>query len=266
LIPVSNPQTEVNLIEIGALIAKHHRGQIVPLAIVQAPIYMDEPALPAMLARSRDLLENAGAVSAALDVSAYPVLRIDGDIAPGICRAAREHEAQMIVMGYGDLNTLQARLFGSLIDQVFAAAHCPIAVVRLHQSTQSIQHILVPLRNLMEPALHVVEFAHSLAEILNASITVLHVCPPQTSLDQRQQFQIQLQRALNQRCPDYVFRIKLVPHSDPAQTILKLANHFDLTILRSTRRRTAVGLAVSDVTTTVIQRFKGSFLLFGEPY
>jgi Kef-type K+ transport system membrane component KefB/nucleotide-binding universal stress UspA family protein len=266
LIPVSNPQTEVNLIEIGALIAKHHQGQIVPLVIVQAPIYMDEPALPAMLTHSQRLLDNAGRISAQLQVPTYPVLRIDGDIAPGISRTARERNAQMIVMGYVDPNTLKAKLFGNLIDQVFAAAHCPVAVVRLQQPTQTLRQILVPLRNLMEPALQVVQFAQWLADTLDASITVLHVCTPQTPLEQRQLFQSQLQLALQQRCPDYSFKTKLVPHPDPAQAILKLANHFDLTILRSTRRRTAVGLSISDVTTTVIQRFEGSFLLFGEPY
>ena len=53
---------------------------------------------------------------------------------------------------------------------------------------------------------------------------------------------------------------------DPGAVILKAARYVDLVILRSMRRRTAGGLAVSNVTQQVLQGLTGSVVLFGEPH
>ncbi|NES77290.1 MULTISPECIES: hypothetical protein [unclassified Okeania] len=45
-----------------------------------------------------------------------------------------------------------------------------------------------------------------------------------------------------------------------------MARYFDLVILRSMRRRTAGGLAVSDVTNEVLKELNCSLVLFGEPH
>ncbi|NCQ05814.1 MAG: universal stress protein, partial [Cyanobacteria bacterium] len=59
----------------------------------------------------------------------------------------------------------------------------------------------------------------------------------------------------------------ILRYPDPAQAIIHTANKydFDLVILRSIRRRTAGGLAVSDVTTQVIKNLGRSLIIFGEP-
>jgi nucleotide-binding universal stress UspA family protein len=57
-----------------------------------------------------------------------------------------------------------------------------------------------------------------------------------------------------------------VPSSQPAQVILDLSQQYDMLVLRSMRRRTAGGLAVSGVTHQVIQQVACSVVLFGEPH
>ena len=63
-----------------------------------------------------------------------------------------------------------------------------------------------------------------------------------------------------------VDRIKTIAHDNVTQTLLRLADNFDLVILRSMRRRTAGGLMVSDVTTQLIRELTCSIVLFGEPH
>ena len=60
--------------------------------------------------------------------------------------------------------------------------------------------------------------------------------------------------------------IETIFQDDVAQTITSVAQSYDIVILRSQRRRTNVGLAVSDVTTQAISNLPGSFVLFGEPH
>ncbi len=67
---------------------------------------------------------------------------------------------------------------------------------------------------------------------------------------------------LHRHCHD----IQVLVHDNVSDALLKASQSFDLVVLRSMRRRTAGGLAVSDVTTEMIKSLTCSFILFGEPH
>jgi nucleotide-binding universal stress UspA family protein len=55
--------------------------------------------------------------------------------------------------------------------------------------------------------------------------------------------------------------------ANPIDAIARVAHNYDLVIIRSRRQRTSAGgLAISDTTTQLIQRLKGSVVILGEPY
>jgi nucleotide-binding universal stress UspA family protein len=60
--------------------------------------------------------------------------------------------------------------------------------------------------------------------------------------------------------------IKTTRNNDVARAIIERAQTYDMVILRSVRRRTVAGLAVSDVSESVMNDLKCSLVLFGEPY
>ncbi|MFP3345073.1 hypothetical protein R0J87_21575, partial [Halomonas sp. SIMBA_159] len=62
------------------------------------------------------------------------------------------------------------------------------------------------------------------------------------------------------------YRIKTIAYDPTAEVIIRAARSFDLVVLRSLRRRTAGGLAVSDVMTEVVNSLTCSLILFGEPH
>ncbi len=267
IVPVYNPQTERYLIEMAALLARHESGKIVPLVITQAHVHMDEPHLSAALQQGKKLLEKAQNYSDQFQVKANSLLRIDDDIAEGITRAAREQDASLIVMGWSEgVTGLRSRLFGNLINNVIWCAHCPVVVTRLLAEPIHLNRILVPVKNLTIPAVRAIQFAQLFADTHQASVTYLHVCDPRTEKAQIQQFEAEIRQVLEQANLTVRYRVKTIPHDDTAKVILRVAQNFDLVVMRSLRRRTAGGLTVSDVTTEVIDSLTCSLILFGEPH
>lgn len=267
VVPIYNPLTERYLIEMAALLAHHESGAIVPVSIAKANVRMDDPRLRGAIKQSHKLLDRAIAVSEKFKVKADPRIRIDHNIAQGICRTAREENASLIVMGCSEETSgLRTRVFGSLIDTVFWASHCPVAVMRLLDEPINIHQVLVPVKSLTSRAVRTVRFAQLFADTNQAEITFLHVCDRRTPKEEALAFKPQLQAVLNDAISQVKYQIKIVRHDDAAKVILKFAQSSEMVILRSIRRRTAGGLAVSNVTTRVIQGIACSMVLFGEPH
>ncbi|NJM95207.1 MAG: universal stress protein, partial [Acaryochloridaceae cyanobacterium CSU_5_19] len=178
---------------------------------------------------------------------------------------SREQNANLVVMGWSRTSGLRARLFGNVIDSIFWSSHCPVAVTRFLESPTSIQRILVPVENLNQSNLRSIQFAKVLAIANEAQITLLHVCNRYVSTEQIHDFEIQLAAATSQDNQPLTLRIKTIADDDVAKVILKEAVAFDLVVLHAIRQRTAVGLAISDITTQVINELSSSMVLIAEP-
>jgi len=162
--------------------------------------------------------------------------------------------------------SLRARLFGNIIDQVFWSSHCPVAVMRLLDEPINIQTILVPMKNITPRTVRTMQFAQVFADTNQAVVMLLHVCAPGTPPDQILIFEDQLQQVLQQSPISVETNIKTIVCEDVADMIVQMSHSFDLVVMRSMRRRTAGGLAVSNVTTEVIKQLSCSLVLFGEPH
>ena len=265
VIPIYNPQTQRYLIGMGALLASHESGIVVPLSIAKAHAHMDEPKLNVALQRSQRLVQRAIEVSEEFGVAAKAAIRIDDDVARGISRAAKEWDASLIVMGWSPTTSLQARLLGNVIDSVFWSSHCPVAVMRLLDEPVNMHQVLVPIKNITPQALRTLRFAQIFAETNQSQVTLLRICDRQISQEAIDSFESELSTILAQIKPQIEVTIRTIRDDDIAGTIVRIAYSFDLVVLRSMRRRTAGGLAVSDVTTQVLSELTCSMVLFGEP-
>ncbi|MBD2292356.1 cation:proton antiporter [Anabaena sphaerica FACHB-251] len=266
VVPVQNPQTQKYLIEMAALLACQSQGKVLPLAIAHATAQMDAPQLDVAWQRSEKLLAKATEQSRILGAKAEPLLRIDDAFAPGICRAAREQKANLILMGWGKRTGLRARLLGNVIDNVFWAAHCPVAVARLVESPKRIQRILVPIENLITPTLTPVEFAQTLADANQSQITVLNICDRRTSSSQIAARRSHLSQLVSKLAVPNPPEIQIITHENAAQAILQAARLYDLVVLPFIRNRTSPGgLAIGDVTTELARQLTCSIIILGEP-
>jgi Kef-type K+ transport system membrane component KefB len=268
VVPVSNPQTERYLMEMATLLARHEEGRIVPLAIAQAHVRMDDPEMDKAVQRSQMLLDRAQELSRELGVEASPQLRIEYDIAPAITHASREQDASMIVLGWGGRIGFRARLFGNVTDSVLWSAHCLVAVARLLDSPLKIRRILVPVENLSTSAIRPVRFAQILAQVNQAQVTLLHVCDPRTPQGKIAWTRSQLSLiASQQSSAPPPTEVEIIPHENVTQAILRAAQGQDLVVLRSLRRRVgADGLTIGEVTTPLVKQLTCSVVLLGEPH
>jgi len=267
IVPLANPQTLGNLLDMAALLANYEGGVLIPLAIAAAHVHMDAPQLEQSLQDKQKLLQEAVNLGQDYRASLHPLLRIDDDVALGISRAARENHASLIILGWSEKSTgLRARLFGSLIDSVFWSAHCPVAVMRLLDKPQNFRRILLPLKNITPQALQTFQFTQLFASTNQAQITILHVCDRQTPPAAISDFKSVLEQLLAQSPLPAQYHIKIISHEDTAKVITRISSSFDLVVLRSFRRRTAGGVSVSEITDEVLQQVTTSLVLFGEPH
>jgi nucleotide-binding universal stress UspA family protein len=137
--------------------------------------------------------------------------------------------------------------------------------MRLLEQPINIEQVLVPIKNSTSQSLRTIRFARLFAEANQAIITLLHICDRSTSQNEIELFEQQLKDSLKPIDIKTQTEIKILRHNDAAEAILTAANDYDLVVLRSMRRRTAGGLAVSDISDRVIRQLKCSFILFGEP-
>ena len=264
LVPVANPNTERNLIEMGALLARQSGGKVISLSIAKAHMQMDDPQLKKTVIASRKLLKEAVRVTKEFGAPGKSLIRIDDDIVRGITRAAREANANLIVMGWSQTG-LRSRLFGNVIDGVFWSAHCPVAVMRLLKEPIDIHQILVPIKLLNTQARLTIEFAQLFAETNQATITLVHVSDRKTPVAEVNALETELQLLVTELESDIDITVRTIRHDKTAETIQAQAKNHDLVILRSTRLRTAGGLAVSDLSDRLVRQLDTSFVLFGEP-
>ncbi|MGJ3249604.1 MAG: cation:proton antiporter [Elainellaceae cyanobacterium] len=265
MLPISKPSTARDLMEMASRLAHEESGEIIPLAITPARVPMDEPELESKLWHTHQLLNRAEAIGQDIGVPVNPLLRIDDDIAEGISRAAREQNADLIMMGWSHVG-LRSRLFGSITESVVWLSHCPVAVARLLDKPSNIRKILVPVKTISPRTLKAIQFAQLIAKTNGASVTIFHVVDQYVPLDQVSRFESDLTQAFYKKDLELNATVEIKIANNVIQAILNATRSVDLVILRSLRRRTAGGLSVSDVTTNVIKDIRCSLILFGEPH
>lgn len=266
VVPIYNSYTQRYLLEMAALIAQHQSGKIVPLAITKAHIHMDAPELATSLEQSQQKLQLAEKISQEFDVEISTAIRIDDDISLAISRTSREQNASLVVMGWSRTTGLRARLFGNIIDSVFWSSHCPVAVTRLVNSPKTIRRIIVPIGDLRPQTVSAWRFAEMLADVNQAEVVLLHVSHSKTPTNLVEEFRHQLSEIVAKSHLNVNTKIQMIIDDDVAKTIVREAQNFDLAVLRSVRYRTTGGLAVSHVTTQVIEELTGSIVLLGEAH
>ncbi len=127
LVPVANPSTEDNLLQLAILLAKSASGTLLPLHIL---IEHGTPVSPEAKTRQSQLLSTAEMIAHAAVTDVTPIGRIDESIDKGIARVAEEKQASVIVCGWKGYSSYQENLFGGVIDKIVHRSSVPVLVTR----------------------------------------------------------------------------------------------------------------------------------------
>lgn len=265
VVPVYNPHTERYLLELASLITQQNRGTIIPLAIAKAESHLDSPKVEADLQRCIQLLTQAKEIATELDIEVQPELRVASDLARGISHTSREVNADLIILGFGNLTDFRSRFFNSVTDSILWSAHCSVVVARLLTSPLTIKRILLPVESINSIGLRPVHFARSLITSKKTEITLLHVCPPGTDRERKASLHSQLEAVANQFLDRATVDIKVMAQNDFVREVLAASRTHELVILRSQRQRVGVNsLALGATTTPLLKNLNCSTILLGE--
>ena len=264
VVPVYNPQTERHLLELASLLVKKDAGEIIPLAIAKAQARLDSPQLDKAIERSRNLLVQAQQVCEELGIEAQPELRIEYDVAQGITHVSREVDANLILLGFGNVTNFRSRLFGSVTNSVLWSAHCSVVVARLLNSPLKIKRILVPVESLNAVGLRPVQIAQTLVD-KETEITLLHACSAQTTKERKGVIYKRLETVAERYFPEATVDIQVTAQNNFVRAILNASRHCELVILRSQRQRVGVNsLTLGATTEPLLNNLQCSVILLGE--
>lgn len=269
VVPVYNPDTELYLMEMAGRLAQQHQGKLFPLAIAQPSTSLNDSEFATIRQQTQQRLTQAAEIGQRLGIPTQAILRVDRDIAAGICHSSSEQLAQLIVMGYGDIITLQARLLGSVVDQVFRCSPAAVAVMKLNHAPLQLRRVIVPILELRPQCKAQIQFATQVASATESAVTVMHICSPQASSDEQQLYQQQLQALL--ACSQLAhsalpkISIELTPHTDIATVVLQATQSTDLVVLHGQDAIPIREIPTNDWSMTLLQTLSCSVALFKEP-
>lgn len=172
LVPVANPSTEANLLDLGMLLAKHYHGVLLVVNII-----LDRKSGISSQAKSnqRLLLDNAKTVAHSADVAVEAIARIDSSIDRGLLRVTQEQDANLIICGWGGYSS-QTHLFNRAIDKLLYRSVVPMLVTRLTSSlpnTKRVMLVLTPAQVHSSSGEETVEFTKVIANQLKTSLELI---------------------------------------------------------------------------------------------
>ncbi|MGI0484003.1 cation:proton antiporter [Pantanalinema rosaneae CENA516] len=145
LVPVANPSTEDNLLNLALILAKTSEGTLLPLHIITD---RNQPITAEAKARQEELLTIAETVAHAAVANVEPIRRVDDTIDKGILRVAYERDANLIICGWKGYSTYRENFFGNVIDSIVQGSAVPVLITRFTHPIQTTRRVLLAVSNL----------------------------------------------------------------------------------------------------------------------
>lgn len=175
LVPVANPSTEDNLLNLAILLSKKLEGTLLPLHILSD---RRGKISPGQQLQQQQLLATAEDLAHSAVVDVETIGRVDSSISRGMVRTAAEQQVSLIICGWKGYSSYQDSLFGSVIDDVVNRATVPVLVARFAQPIENIQRVVLAMPTtlrLPRRSQLCLDLAQHLAEELKAELLILSV-------------------------------------------------------------------------------------------
>jgi Kef-type K+ transport system membrane component KefB/nucleotide-binding universal stress UspA family protein len=175
LVPVANPSTEDNLLQLALMLAKSTDGVLLPLHVltdIYGPISSEDKL------KQERLLATAETIAHSAVTDVEPIGRVDDSIDKGILRTAQERNANLVICGWKGYSTYRDNFFGSVIDNVARRTRVPLLITRFMQPIESTQRVFLAIADIetTTPSFQqTLVLAQALARELKASLQVLQV-------------------------------------------------------------------------------------------
>ncbi|PSN16024.1 cation:proton antiporter [filamentous cyanobacterium CCT1] len=142
LIPVANPSTEDNLLQLAIILTKRVEGTLLPLHVLPD---RNQPIAEADKTRQNRLLDTAETIAHAATIPVETIGRIDDSIAWGILRTIQERNADLLICGWKGFSTYRENFFGSVIDTIVRSATIPVLISRFPQPIENTEKVVLAI-------------------------------------------------------------------------------------------------------------------------
>jgi len=170
----------------------------------------------------------------------HEVLLVHGEVAEELNAMVKEHQIDLLVLATHGRRGLRRFLLGSVAEEIWRTAECPVLTVGPHVLARpvqeiALQQILYPT-DLSAESFAAAPFALSFALEYESRLTVLHVVPAAVRVSARlltRAFRDELREIFPAETVPWCEPDCIVESGDPAQTILHIAKerHADLIVL-----------------------------------
>jgi amino acid transporter len=183
VVPLHNPEHVTTLLDYAEPIARARGLGTVAFSVVEVPRQLPIQEGMRFVPRYESLLHLAEEHMAIRLADVQTDLTVAHRASDGILHAARQHHADMLVMGWKGYTDTRDRVFGEVADQIIRHAPCDMALLKIGK-------LGVPERCLFPTAggshaLLAAELLGVLAPSFGMSVTVCHVVEPGASRETR---------------------------------------------------------------------------------
>ncbi len=174
LIPVANPNTEDNLLQLAIILTQRTGGTLLPLHVLPD---RNQPIAEAEKIRQGRLLETAETIAHAAAIPVETIGRIDDSIAWGVLRTIQERQADLLICGWKGFSTYRENFFGSVIDTIVRSATIPVLISRFPQPIENTERVLFAITGgrALGHIKSTLTVAQCLAEELKAPLQVIQM-------------------------------------------------------------------------------------------
>ncbi len=176
LVPVANPNTENNLLQLALILVKRGEGTLLPIHVVSADANEVVPANA--ITQQTQLLAAAEQLAHATVAKVETIGRVDDSIDKGIIRAAAERHASIIICGWKGYSTYRENFLGGVLDKVVRLATVPVLIARFPAPLKNTQRVVLAVseaETTRQEFKHAIALAQLLAAELKSELQIVQV-------------------------------------------------------------------------------------------
>ncbi|MCA9792550.1 MAG: amino acid permease [Candidatus Eremiobacteraeota bacterium] len=263
LVPIANPATVERLVQVAAS-AAGPGGEVVAVRVISVPEQLPPQSAREYIERERKILEQAFQKGAEMGVAVTSVVRIGHHVARAILETSREHQCQLIVLGWKGYSTTAQRILGETIDSVVSHARADIMLVKLSEKPFG-GRILLPTAG-GSHARKAENYAAQLATRMGSehTLTLCSVSSPEAPEESK--------KIVSDRVDSAVTRVKeqysdlevhghLITHADVTMGILEEARNFDALVVGAAGHSVYPQILFGNIPEALAKHFDGPVIV-----
>jgi nucleotide-binding universal stress UspA family protein len=240
LIPISDPRTMPQHIQLGAAIARVRDSELVLLHVIPVPPQLPPRAATRFVEEARPLLVEARRLAQQYDVPVSTLIRVGHDVSQAIVHTARDRHTDFLIMGWKGRRRRDGALIGRNIDRVLMDCNTHMIVMQRGEIGPG-ERILVPISNPKNAPLSL-GIAALLSRRDSGEVRVVHISPEPLDEESRLKFREEITHFTRDVGwePEKLFRtgtrfgLDFRVADNPVTEIIRLSSEFDRLILGST--------------------------------